>query len=218
MLSSSFPPSLDKLAVRCGTDKSHLTHNYAQFYDAAFSKLRDEPVKLLEIGVGRGFSLRMWKKYFRKGTIFAIESKASKRHYWFYGAKIFIGQQQDRAFLKEVMEKIGPMDIIIDDGSHHVGQQQITLGYLFPFVKPGGYYVIEDINSSYYNGETLYGVLPDESNSTVKMLENFQKSRTFVSSNIPKEELDYLNAHVNSCELYANGSPQEHQTSLLRKI
>ena len=36
-------------------------------------------------------------------------------------------------------------DIIVDDASHWNEQQPATLRQLFPLVKPGGYYVIEDV-------------------------------------------------------------------------
>jgi hypothetical protein len=43
----------------------------------------------------------------------------------------------------------GPFDIIVDDGSHYWNHQITSLKYLYPFVKPKGYYIIEDINTSF---------------------------------------------------------------------
>jgi hypothetical protein len=37
-------------------------------------------------------------------------------------------------------------DFIIDDGSHLPEHQEITFKTLWPFLKPGGIYIIEDVN------------------------------------------------------------------------
>jgi hypothetical protein len=54
----------------------------------------------------------------------------------------------------------GGWDIVIDDGSHLPRHQLVSFCALFPFVRPGGLYIIEDIESSYYNSPSpsLYGV------------------------------------------------------------
>ena len=68
------------------------------------------------------------------------------------------GDQSDPAFLKGVVDKYS-YDIIIDDCSHHPDHQIISLMYLYAAIKPGGLYVIEDIESSYWNraGAEIYG-------------------------------------------------------------
>jgi hypothetical protein len=38
-------------------------------------------------------------------------------------------------------------DYIVDDGHHYQEHQQVSLGVLFEHVKPGGYYIIEDVAS-----------------------------------------------------------------------
>ena len=48
--------------------------------------------------------------------------------------------------LEELARKETPLDIIIDDGSHASVHQHLTLGVLFPALKPGGLFVIEDLD------------------------------------------------------------------------
>lgn len=211
------PKSLDALAVRYRTDKSHLTHNFAQFYDFHLASQRDRELKLLEIGLGRGASIRMWKRYFPKAELFAIESLERRKIYRFLGAKVFIGRQQDKTFLGTVMDEIGRVDIIIDDGSHRVDDQQITLGLLFPYLRPGGYYIIEDIHTSFPTSGDDFGLAPDGSNSTYGMLQRFQRTGRFDSRYLPQDQLDYLSHHVALCETYAFEDETKHLTSLLRK-
>ena len=49
--------------------------------------------------------------------------------------------------------------MIIDDGSHVPAHQLLGFKLLFPLIKPGGLYVIEDIESSYFDAEQvrIYG-------------------------------------------------------------
>ena len=143
--------SLDELAIAFNTDKSSRTHGFTKHYDTYFELLRDAPLKLLEIGVQSGASLRMWKQYFPKAQIYGLDyfdvSPMEEDR-----IKIVQGQQKD----KEVLEKVllnGPFDIIIDDGSHQNVDIMASFEYLFPRMKPGGIYVIEDTTCTYW-GDT----------------------------------------------------------------
>jgi hypothetical protein len=51
-----------------------------------------------------------------------------------------------------MVKEIGPLDLIVDDGSHVNGDQITTFKTLFPHLNPGGYYVIEDLQTSYWPG------------------------------------------------------------------
>lgn len=145
---------LSRLAEIYKTDKGW-KHNYMPVYQQWFEPLRHKPVRLLEIGVGGydkplqgGDSLRVWKSYFRKGSITGIDiydksALAEERIH------IYKGDQADEKFLREVSGKEGPFDIVIDDGSHI--QSHIIKSYevLFPLLSAGGIYVIEDTQTSY---------------------------------------------------------------------
>ncbi len=143
------------LAVRHGTDKWG-SHWYARHYDTHFARLRHLPIRLLEIGVGGdedpkagGASLRMWRDYFPSGQIFGIDIWDKRPH---DEARIttFQGGQDDRGFLRRVCEAAGPFNIVIDDGSHHNRHVLASFEALFPQVKPGGLYAIEDAQTSYW--------------------------------------------------------------------
>ena len=67
--------------------------------------------------------------------------------------EIVIGDQEDRAFLAELRERIGPADIVIDDGGHTMAQQIATFEEMFPAVRNGGVYLVED--GDYITGQSL---------------------------------------------------------------
>ena len=114
---------LKRLAQLHGTDKI-FGHDYIEVYENHFQKFRKLPVNFLEIGVGGyddpeagGQSLRMWKDYFRKGTIHAIDIYDKSTHQE-SRIKIFQGSQADAGFLEKLHQDCGDFDLIIDDGSH----------------------------------------------------------------------------------------------------
>jgi hypothetical protein len=60
------------------------------------------------------------------------------------------GDQADAAFLQQVIAATPTgFDIVIDDGGHRMGQQLTSLRVLWPHVRPGGLYVVEDVQTSY---------------------------------------------------------------------
>ncbi|MBW8484303.1 class I SAM-dependent methyltransferase [Actinomadura parmotrematis] len=147
---------LDRLAVRYGSDKWGALHWYTPHYDRHFAALRDEPVRLLEIGVGGyadpdagGASLRMWQRYFRRGLIYGLDVFAKPG---VTGPRIRVlrGDQADPDLLAEIGRGLGPFDIVIDDGSHVSRDVLASLRGLFPHLRPGGLYAVEDLQTSYW--------------------------------------------------------------------
>jgi len=141
--------SLDELGLRHGADKSSAGHDFAAIYERYVAEWRRRRVTVLEIGVWRGASLRMWRDYFPGGRIFGIDHQPSAAEQRGQRIEVFIGDQADEAFLAEVVESTGLLDIVVDDGGHRVEQQVPTLSFLWPHLKPGGIYVVEDTHTSY---------------------------------------------------------------------
>jgi len=141
--------TLNELAIKYATDKSSKAHNYTQFYQLFFESIRDIPMNVLEIGVATGASLRMWKEYFSKSIIYGMDLSENHKQYEEDRIKVLVGNQSDKQFLKSVINSIGMFDIIIDDGSHISCHQIASFESLFSNVKPGGFYVIEDLHASY---------------------------------------------------------------------
>lgn len=174
---AKFPPlnsNLNFLALAYGTDKK--ANGYIPFYHQHFKSIRKKRLRILEIGIGGykdpkegGHSLRMWKAYFPKSMIYGLDV-FDKRQIEEPRIKTFKGSQNDSNFLKSLSKEIGVLDIIIDDGSH-VSEHIITsIRNLFPILKNGGIYVIEDLHTSYWPHFGRKGEIVNESMSAISML------------------------------------------------
>jgi len=124
--------------------------HYLEVYETFFSKFRNTNVNVLEVGVNKGGSLQMWKQYFGPNSnIFGVDILKKSKMHEEDGIKIFIGDQGDRVFLKDLVNKLPKLDIVIDDGGHTMLQQIVTFEELFPHVSEHGIYLCEDVQTSY---------------------------------------------------------------------
>jgi cephalosporin hydroxylase len=142
------------LATYFRTNRGHLLHkwmHYFDIYDRYFSSYRGRKITMVEIGVFHGGSLQMWRKYFgRKARIYGIDIDERTRSLAERHIRIVIGDQGDRNFLRSLAKITGPLDILIDDGGHTMEQQITSFEELWPLVKVGGIYLIEDLHTSYW--------------------------------------------------------------------
>lgn len=145
-----------------GTDKQS-NHNYGDAYESLFCKpemyeveglplpgLRArstrESVKLMmEVGVADGSCLLAWREVFPNATIVGMDIHPSEKA---HGERIefHIGDQRS---LKDCRQAVGDrfFDLIVEDATHQLGDSLQTLFYLWPFVRPGGLYVIEEFDN-----------------------------------------------------------------------
>jgi hypothetical protein len=140
--------SLGTIALRHGTDKAEPVRGWMPIYEHLLEPRRHEHIRLLEIGIFDGASIRTWREYLPNAEIIAVDIDPSAARYRSEGFTILIGDQGDSDFLREVGGH-GPFDVVIDDGSHYSHHQKAGLAALWPVVNAGGVYVVEDIHTSY---------------------------------------------------------------------
>ncbi|MDH5353353.1 MAG: class I SAM-dependent methyltransferase [Gammaproteobacteria bacterium] len=126
-------------------------HHYIPIYDRYFSKYRGTEVRFLEIGVSKGGSLRMWRKYLGKDAIiYGIDIDPDCARYNGIHGEVRIGSQTDPDFLASVIKEMGGVDVVLDDGSHKMEHIRTTLEKVLPKVTDEGIYMIEDLHTSYW--------------------------------------------------------------------
>ncbi len=213
--SAGAPPDAVRLAELCGehrTDKCEYHHNYVSFYEILFAPIRDQAERVLEIGVLNGDSVRLWRDFFPRAEIFGIDIIDTSQHET-ERIHTFIADQANREQLQRFVDTHGSgFDIIVDDGGHTMEQQQTSFGFLFPHVRPGGIYIIEDIHTSFPDRYSGFGVNEGGSNSTFTMITRFIREGQFRSAYLTEQELAFLDAAVDQC-LY-NYRPNRHHSDL----
>lgn len=158
-----------------GTDK--VEHGYMTYYRRHLKKDRLRRLLVFEIGVGGapgsglagyaaaapGGSLAVWRDYLPRATVVGVD--LHEKDVSALGPSVaFMRADQSRADdLLAVVSKFGAPDVVIDDGSHVAEHIHTTFRTLWPCLRPGGLYVIEDLSTSYYPG---HGGSPRDTSGT----------------------------------------------------
>jgi 23S rRNA U2552 (ribose-2'-O)-methylase RlmE/FtsJ len=123
--------------------------HYLLIYEQLFQSFKKDNIKILEIGVLRGGSLRLWKDYFGKNSVvYGIDIDPEAKIYEGEGIHVFIGDQGDPKFLQEVIHVAGEFDIVIDDGAHTNYMISTAFEVLYPRTKK--LYIVEDTHALYW--------------------------------------------------------------------
>ena len=200
---------LNRLANIFKTDKNGI-HHYTQHYQFHLNQIRKKRINLLEIGVGGyenpkagGHSIRMWKAYFPKAKIYAVDI-FDKHLLEESRIKIFTGSQVDFDFMKNISAKIGELDIIVDDGSHLNSHVIDTFKFMFPLLKQNGIYFIEDTQTSYWR--EMGGTSEDfnNCNSIMGYFKSLVDGLNYQEFEKPGYKPDYLDLNITSIHFYHN--------------
>jgi hypothetical protein len=181
--------NLREIGIKNGTDKVDMWHSfqnqsYLDIYEIYFKKYKDKKINILEIGVKNGNSINTWLEYFPNATIYGLDINPNCKKYETERSKIFIGSQDDKNIIEQMLADAGKFDIIIDDGSHINSLTIKSFELLFNSVSDGGLYIMEDLGCSYENLEKL------ESNGNSWDGELTKNKLLGVDLNHKREELD----------------------------
>lgn len=157
--------TLHEIGREYQTDKHDSNHSYCglsylDVYDKYLSDIRNDHVNILEIGVRDGCSHRMWREYFQNGTIFGIDIDPRCKQSQSDRIRVLIGSQSDPNITSQAVEMAGgQFDVILDDGSHVNSLTIASFNLLYPSLKPGGLYIIEDLHCSYLENDLMSGIV-----------------------------------------------------------
>lgn len=201
--------SLTDLAIKYKTDK-HGIHFYTKIYEKYMLPKIDQEIGLLEIGVGGyddpqkgGESLKMWADFFSKGKIFSLDYFEKKLN---LGSriKIFKGSQSNSKDLMRIINETGELDFIIDDGSHINRDVIYTFKTLFKFLKHGGYYFIEDTQTSYmpeFGGDAFY---LKNKKTLINFFKEIVDKINYMEIKNPFYQIDYFAKNITEIHFYHN--------------
>ncbi len=164
---------LDTLGKKYGTDKAEGSHNYLFMYEFFLQRFRDKPIRLLEMGVGNGASLRMWREYFPLAVIVGFDIDPQRMENAGRRVDIHIGDQGNDEDLQRVQDAHGPFDVIVDDAGHDPRMQVSAYKWLLPKMPAGGIYILEDVGGGEaieFLKQIMQNVLQNQCEYPIEML------------------------------------------------
>ena len=171
-------PELKKIFLE---SKNYSTkwEKYFEVYENLLNKYKNKDITFVEIGIFNGGSLNIWKKFFGKGSKIIgidINEKCKQFEDKKNNIEIFIGNQSDEKFWDKFFEKVGKVDVILDDGGHTNLDQIITLTKTIPYINNEGLLIVEDTHTSY--------------------LKNYNSNLNYSFINFSKNLVDNLNSNI----------------------
>ena len=161
-------------------------NNYFEIYEKLLSKFKNKKITIVEVGVGDGGSLYMWKSFFgKKSRVIGIELNPDSKKLKKDGFEIFIGDQSDKEFWRKFYKQVGKIDVLIDDGGHTNIQQITTLVESIKFIKDNGLIIIEDTHTSFmkkkgFRNPSKYSLI----NFSTKIIESMHRRNPSIKKSL----------------------------------
>lgn len=172
------------------TDKI-VHHGYHRFYPWFLRQFRGQRVRFLEIGLDHLGSVTLWRRYFGEELVLHgidRDKKQSDDHNVFFHKL----DQSNAAELRQFVSSVGTnFDVILDDGSHIPEHQLLSLEILWSLLSPGGFYILEDTETSYWGKSELYGYEFDSRVPSSNLIHQFRAAIDAVNFEFLPEQLKY---------------------------
>ena len=186
---------LTEIGQKYGTDKATY-HSFTEVYDDIFAQYQSP--RILEIGVAEYKSIAMYLEYFESPYIVAMDIK-NKSHYVNEQWRFVQGDQTQIDDLRKCVQGEDFFDIVVEDGGHTMKQQQVTFGYLIDYIKTGGYYILEDLHTSFRD----YYRESDCKFSSYEMLKNIENKIVPFSNYIDKSQQEHILSKIDTIDIFA---------------
>src|SRR6478736_6136193 len=158
---------LNNIGLKTGTDKNNAVghHGYLDTYESYLKEYKNSKIALIELGVGGyeyidrgGESIRMLYEYFPHAKLTGIDLY-NKHGIANDRTEFWQGSQVDKHLLKTILSRNEDAErrIVIDDASHASPLTIESFNIIFPLLKSGDLYIVEDTHTSYYEDEEYGG-------------------------------------------------------------
>ncbi len=189
---------LTLLADKYKCDKGSIKHNYTKIYNKYFSSFKNEKFKLLEIGFGKGASIKMWLDYFPNNDLYSVDIRKFPEEFLSINRlKCFIANQVCEKQMYKVYNNT-KFKIIIDDGSHVSEDEIYSLGYLFSHLSSGGFYIVEDLNCKRSHNKKF----KVEERKFIDIIKEFKNTNILKSEILNKDQIEYITKNIDKVEIY----------------
>ena len=185
------PISMDKKKVN--------GHHYHKFYEEYFAKKKNDKLRILELGSFKGNAAAAFYFYFKNSSIksgdifpdiFRYKSNRIKN--------FFIDSGSEQELYDKVINPNIKFDIIIEDASHYLKDQIISLFILFESLNSKGIFVIEELEFPNERKDmNLYGEKP----TLRDILFLIKDKKDFNSKYVTKSQKEYFIKNLESINI-----------------
>ena len=174
-------------------------HGYAKIYEEVFNVFKEKNINILELGSFYGNAAAALFFYFDKANIFSGDINPDMFKYKSNRIKNFyIDSSSKNSLENDLISKKNNFDIIIEDASHMLKDQIISLFMLFPLINSGGYFIVEELDFP----ETREDMRINQTQPDLKqILQNILKNKDFNSIYINDNEKKYFLENYSSIEI-----------------
>ena len=142
--------SLRDLIDNSRTDKD-TTHSYLDLYQSLLEKKKETAIKVLEIGIHKGGSIKMWDDFFINADVYAVDILPKERMWeeLLNKESIHLYNSEDAynsGFVQnEFIDNNFHFDMMLDDGPHTLQSMIQFIKLYLPLLKSDGILIIEDV-------------------------------------------------------------------------
>ena len=166
------------------------SHGYSKFYEKYFFELKNNNINILELGSFYGNASAALFFYFRDANIYGGDINPDMFKYSSKRIKNFFIDSSERSSIdKNILSKEISFDIIIEDASHMLKDQIISLFMLFKILNPGGYFIVEELDFPESKDNMRINQSPPDLKTILK---NILKKEDFTSTYINQKEKEYF--------------------------
>ena len=122
-------------------------HGYSKFYHDIFYPIRNKMLNIIELGSFYGNASAALFFYFKNSKIYSADINPDMFRYKSDRIEnLYVNSSSVLSIKNEIINRNIKFDIIIEDASHMLKDQIISLFYLFPILNEGGYFIVEELD------------------------------------------------------------------------
>ena len=181
-------------------DKKIIAHGYAKIYEKYLKERKDEYLNIIELGSFYGNASAAFYFYFKNSQIYSADINPDMYLYRSKRLKNFFTDTSSRSSIeKNILSRNIQFDLIIEDASHMLKDQIISLFILFKNLKSGGLFIVEEIDFPEKREDMRVG---QEFPDLKKILNKIINKENFNSKYINENEKNYFLENFDTIKFY----------------
>lgn len=168
--------TLKELIIDSATDKNTV-HKYLHVYESLMSPKKYSAKNVLEVGVWKGGSIKLWHDYFPNADIYGLDRLLAKQTSLvdiFNNSRIHLYTPTDAydedLFKANFLDKNLKFDLLLDDGPHHLESMKTFIRLYSQLMTEDGILIVEDLDYLEW-ADVLRNETPDHLKQYVKVFD-----------------------------------------------